>query len=80
MVQFINYKSIKEIILMENFNEIGLVELEPEIISKINGGSLWRKLGGWVTVAISEVADVITSGGDNLAEAYQNGREAVGAE
>lgn len=46
-------------------------------MQQINGGRIspW----GWLIVAAEELTDVITSGGDNLREAYQNGRETVGA-
>lgn len=59
-------------------SRIGIKELNIEQANNINGGSWWAKFGGWVGVAAGEIVDVITSGGDNLKEAYQNGREAAG--
>jgi|AntRauTorckE6833_2_1112554.scaffolds.fasta_scaffold86675_2 hypothetical protein len=61
-----------------NFSRIGIKELKKEQSNNINGGSWWAKYGGWIGVAAGEIVDVITSGGENLMEAYQNGREAAG--
>jgi len=41
-------------------------------LKNINGGRWW---GGPVTVLFYEIADIITSSGDNLREAYENGED-----
>lgn len=60
-----------------NFSRIGINELKKEQAKNIYGGSWQYKYGGWIGVATGEIVDVITSGGENLKEAYQNGREAA---
>lgn len=54
-----------------NFSELDVETLDHFQAKKINGGR-W----GWVGVIAAEVVDVITSAGENLKEAYQNGYEA----
>lgn len=56
---------------MENLK---VEDLSKEDKLKITGG----RWGGPITLAIYEIIDVITSGGDNLREAYENGRKAAG--
>lgn len=47
--------------------------LTNEELKKINGGRYW---GGPIVGLIYEIVDVITSGGENLKTAYENGRQA----
>lgn len=59
-----------------NLSQISVREIEERTAQKINGGLSWTKIvGGWIAVVASEVVDVITSDGENLEEAYQNGKE-----
>lgn len=57
---------------MENnkLNDFSVKKLNLNEIKNINGGSK----GGWIA-GVYEVIDVITSAGENLKEAYQNGYE-----
>jgi hypothetical protein len=55
-----------------NFSHIGVKEIKKQKAKKINGG-FWIVVG---LALLSETVDVITSNGDNLREAYQNGYEA----
>ncbi|WP_234570012.1 hypothetical protein [Rhodohalobacter sp. 614A] len=48
-----------------------LKQLTTEENKNINGG----RWGGPITIIIYEIVDVITSGGDNLREAFENGED-----
>lgn len=58
---------------MNTMNKADIHELNEKEMKMINGGGL--KGFGWFAV-VTEVVDVVTSNGDNLREAYQNGYEA----
>lgn len=54
-----------------------LTELNTNETKLTSGGFRW---GGPITLAIYEIIDVITSNGENLRTAYENGRKAAGDE
>lgn len=65
---------------MGNFKTKYNVEIiSEEELEYISGGGSWGKIGGWITIAIEEAADIIISNGQNLVDAYNNGCKAAKA-